>query len=117
MSGMLKNIDSFPGQFGQGDISDAPRCLGNGHNSRPTSPLKFFARAKSKSNDMFKGIAEYVLEAEKFLKGMYTNWKKPSVFVINWNMFVLISSKNTVKNTFITHSCSIKKNIQENHIE
>ena len=68
MSGMLKNIDSFPGQFGQGDISDAPRCLGNGHNSRPTSPLKFFARAKSKSNDMFKGIAEYVLEAEKFLK-------------------------------------------------
>jgi hypothetical protein len=70
MSGMLKNIDSFPGQFGQGDISDAPRCLGNGHNSRPTSPLKFFARAKSKSNDMFKGIADYVLEAEKFLKGI-----------------------------------------------
>lgn len=68
MSGTLRNIDSFPGQFGQGDISDAPRSLGNGHNSRPTSPLKFFARAKSKSNDMFKGIAEYVLEAEKFLK-------------------------------------------------
>ena len=73
MSGMLRNTDSFPGQFGQGDISDVPRSLGNGPNTRPTSPLKFFARAKSKSNDMFKGIAEYVLEAEKFIKGMYTD--------------------------------------------
>lgn len=70
MSGTLRNVESFPVQFGQGDISDAPRSLGNGHNSRPTSPLKFFARAKSKSNNIFRGIAEYVLEAEKFLKGI-----------------------------------------------
>ncbi|CAG2213332.1 FZO1 [Mytilus edulis] len=68
MSGSLRTVDTYPGQFGQGDISDTPRSLGNGHNSRPTSPLKFFARAKSKSNDIFKGIAEYVLEAEHFLQ-------------------------------------------------
>lgn len=72
MSGSLRTIDTYPGQFGQGDISDTPRSLGNGHNSRPTSPLKFFARAKSKSNDIFKGIAEYVLEAEHFLQGNTT---------------------------------------------
>jgi hypothetical protein len=50
MSGMLRNTDSFPGQFGQGDISDVPRSLGNGPNTRPTSPLKFFAKAKSKTS-------------------------------------------------------------------
>ena len=72
MSGNLRNVESFAGPFGhvgQGDISDAPRSLGNGHSSRPSSPLKFFAKAKSKSSDIFKGIAEYVKDAEKFLRG------------------------------------------------
>ncbi|KAK3104427.1 hypothetical protein FSP39_001827 [Pinctada imbricata] len=42
------------------------RSLGNGHASRPQSPLKFFIQAKKRINDVFKEILEYVQEAEKF---------------------------------------------------
>ncbi|VDH94543.1 mitofusin, partial [Mytilus galloprovincialis] len=48
--------------------SNTSRSLENGHNSLPNSPLKFFARAKSRSNDIFKGILDFVSEAETFLQ-------------------------------------------------
>ncbi|KAJ8319801.1 hypothetical protein KUTeg_001388 [Tegillarca granosa] len=66
MSGVF-NMESQRGQ-GDGGVDQGYRSLGNGHNSRPQSPLKFFALAKKSINDIFKDLSEYILEANTFLE-------------------------------------------------
>ncbi|XP_056016681.1 mitofusin-2-like isoform X2 [Ostrea edulis] len=68
MSGKLDKAYSMDeSQRGQGDRVDQ-RSLGNGKHVRSQSPLKFFAEAKKSINDVFKDIADYVIESQKFLK-------------------------------------------------
>ena len=73
MSGNFdRSMDMRQDRKGAGDFTEeANRSLGNGHASRPQSPLKFFIQAKKRINDVFKEIAEYVQEAEGFLCGNY----------------------------------------------
>lgn len=72
MSGKLDKAYSMDeSQRGQGDRVDQ-RSLGNGKHVRSQSPLKFFAEAKKSINDVFKDIADYVIESQKFLKGMFS---------------------------------------------
>ena len=47
-----------------------PRKYGNGRTS-PSSPLKLFGQAKSKINDIFIDISNYVRETREFLEGNY----------------------------------------------
>ncbi|XP_033763050.1 mitofusin-2-like isoform X2 [Pecten maximus] len=69
MSGVLQtyNMEDLDGQQGQGDSMVSGRSLGNGHHSRPQSPLKFFSQAKKTINDIFKEVLEYINESKTFL--------------------------------------------------
>ena len=44
------------------------RKLGNGRQS-PSSPLKLFGQAKTKINDIYVEISDYITETDGFLKG------------------------------------------------
>ncbi|KAL8569740.1 hypothetical protein ACOMHN_007263 [Nucella lapillus] len=67
MSGSINQSAMESGDHGHSGPSSL-RNLGNGHGRE--SALHFFVQAKKRINDIFKGIGDYVVEADTFVQGV-----------------------------------------------
>jgi hypothetical protein len=68
MSGSITTATMDGGGGDQGQTGPSSlRNFGNGHGRE--SALQLFVQAKKRINDIFKDIGEYVVEADKFVRG------------------------------------------------
>ncbi|KAL3862666.1 hypothetical protein ACJMK2_008620 [Sinanodonta woodiana] len=68
MSGYMTRMEEKAPQMGQGDAgSSGQRSLGNGRQS-PSSPLKLFGQAKKTANEIFRHIADYIVDVDSFVQ-------------------------------------------------